>query len=125
MLNQSGITKVSATTEKQILFAPEMAVGVSCKVANTGVEAGTDGKKMVLAGTPLYGSLTARDTAFTISDDTVGATPVGIILHDVDVTSGTKNAQVVIFGFVDVSKLETAVATALAAATPSGITLLK
>ena len=62
MLNQSGITKVSATTEKQILFAPEMAVGVSCKVANTGVEAGTDGKKMVLAGTPLYGLPSSEQT---------------------------------------------------------------
>ena len=130
MLNQGGITKVSANTRKTILFAPEMAVSLSCKVANTGISADSDGKKMVLAGTPLYGSLTARDTAFTAVAPTVGENdptpvPVGIILHDVDVTSGTKNAQVTVFGFVDVSKLETAVATALAAATPAGITLVK
>lgn len=124
MLNQSGITKVSATSEKQILFAPEIAVALSCKVANTGVTA-VDGKKIVKAGTPLYGSLTARGTAFTISNATEGAKPIGIILHDVDVTSGTKNAQVVAFGFVDISKLDSAVATALAAATPSGITLVQ
>ena len=123
MLNQTGITRESATTRNTILIAPELAFTLPCKVANTGVTA-ADGKKIVKAGTPLYGSLTARDTAFTISGGS-GATPVGICLHDVDVTSGTKNAQITVFGFVDVSKLETAVATALAAATPAKITLVK
>lgn len=124
MLNQGGITKVSGDTRNIILVAPELAFSLPCKVANTGVTADSDGKKIVKAGTPLYGSLTARNTAFTVSGSQ-GATPVGIILHDVDVTSGTKNAQVVSFGFVDISKLETAVATALAAATPAGITLVQ
>lgn len=124
MLNQGGITKESGTTRNLILMAPELAFTLSCKVANTGVTAGSDGKKIIKAGTPLYGSLTARETAFTISGSE-GAEPVGICLHDVDVTSGTKNSQVTTFGFVDVSKLETAVATALAAATPAGITLVK
>lgn len=130
MLNQGGITKTSGTTRNIILMAPELAFSVSCKVANTGLSADSDGKKLVKAGTPLYGSLVARDTAFTAVAPTVGENdpapvPVGIILHDVDVTGGTQNAQVVTFGFVDVSKLETAVATALAAATPAGITLVK
>ena len=129
MLNQGGITKESATTRNTILIAPEMAVSFSCKVANTGVSAGDDGKKIVKAGTPLYGSLTARDTAFTAVAPTVGQNdptpvPVGIILHDVDVTSGTKNAQVTVFGFVDTRMLDSAVATALAAAKPSMITLV-
>lgn len=123
MLNQSGIKKVSAVTRKTILMAPELAFTLPCKVANTGITA-ENGKKIVKAGTPLYGSLTARDTAFTISGSQ-GATPVGICLHEVDVTDGTKNAQVTVFGFVDVDKLESAVATALAAATPAGITLVK
>lgn len=130
MLNQGGITSVSGTTRNLILMAPELAFTVSCKIANTGLSADSDGKKLVKAGTPLYGSLTARDTAFTAVAPTVGENdpapvPVGICLHDVDVTSGTKNSQVTTFGFVDVSKLETAVATALAAATPAGITLVK
>lgn len=208
MLNQGGITKTSGTTRNIILMAPELAFAISCKVANTGIEADANGKKLVKAGTPLYGSLTARDTAFTVSasgtaasatasvptgqtgvtaaavvaatfgaavggigdrytfvavtesdavvwqlegqtvdltaygitltgDATAGnkvtviytpaadAEPVGIILHDVDVTGGTQNAQVVTFGFVDANKLETAVATALANATPKGITIVK
>ena len=123
MLNQGGITKETATTRNTILIAPEMAVSFSCKVANTGVTADSNGKKIVKAGTPLYGSLTARDTAFTISG-AEGAKPVGIILHDVDVTSGTKNAQVTVFGFVDIRMLESAVVTALTTKTPAGITLV-
>ena len=123
MLNQSGITRTSAVAEKNILMAPELAFAISCKVANTGVTA-VGGKKVVKAGTPLYGSLVARDTAFTVSG-AENASPVGVILHDVDVTSGTKNAQVCTFGFVDVNMLEAAVATALTAATPAGITLVK
>ena len=53
MLNQTGIKKTSAVTRKVILIAPELAFSLSCKVANTGVGAGEDGKKIVKAGTPL------------------------------------------------------------------------
>lgn len=123
-INQGGITRVSAMSEKQILSAPELAYTLPCRLANTGVTAGTDGKKVVKAGTPIYGSLTARDTAFTVSGGE-SASPVGITIHDIDVTTGTKNAQVCAFGFVDISKLDSAVATALAANKPAGITLMQ
>ena len=107
MLNQTGIKKTSAVTRKVILIAPELAFSLSCKVANTGVNADEDGKKIVKAGTPLAGNIEARDTAFTVAGSE--ATPCGILLHDVDVTEGTANAQVVIFGFVDSSKLDESV----------------
>lgn len=113
MLNQTGITKVSGTTRKTILIAPELAFALSCKVANTGVDADSDGKKIVKAGTPLAGSMTARDTAFTVAS---GTDAVGIILHDVDVTGGTQNAQVMTFGFVDISKLDSDVVAKVEAA---------
>lgn len=147
MLNQSGITKTSATTRKTILIAPELAFSMSCMVANTGVDAGEDGKKIVKAGTPLAGDLMARDTEFTVftvtsEEDTPAVTgegeeetpvvgeeetPVGILLHDVDVTGGTANAQVVVFGFVDVTKLDEDVAATLTAAASElpKITLVK
>ena len=82
MLNQTGIKKTSAVTRKVILIAPELAFSLSCKVANTGVAAGEDGKKIVKAGTPLAGNIEARDTAFTVAG--AEATPCGILLHDVD-----------------------------------------
>lgn len=109
MLNQTGITRVAGTTRKTILIAPELAFSLSCMVENTGVSAGEDGRKVVKAGTPVSGNLQERDTAFKVAGEE--DTPVGIILHDVDVTKGTANSQVVIFGFVDISKLEEDVAT--------------
>lgn len=111
MLNQTGITRVAGTTRKTILIAPELAFSLSCMVENTGVTAGEDGRKVVKAGTPVSGNLQERDTAFKVAGEE--DTPVGIILHDVDVTKGTANSQVVIFGFVDISKLEESVATTI------------
>lgn len=122
MLNQSEVKITSATTRKTILVAEEMAVAFSCKVSDSGVAA-SDGKKIVKAGTPLAGDLTARETAFTVAADGTGA--VGLLLHDVDVTSGTKNAQVLVFGFVDISKLESDVVSMVQAATLPKITLVK
>ena len=110
MLNQSGISKVSGTTNKTILIAPELAFSMSCKVAATGVIAGDDGKKIVKAGTPLAGNYEGRDVAFTVAKD---STATCILLHDVDVTSGTANGTAVIFGFVDTSKLDSDVAAML------------
>ena len=111
MLNQSGITKVSATAEKTIIMAPELMFAVSCVVANTGLVADSDGKKIVKAGTPLVGSLTARNTPFTAAKADTASGVCGVLLHDVDVTSGNKNATAVVFGFIDKSKLDSDVVT--------------
>lgn len=178
----------------QILFCTNPQVSVGIQVANTGVVPNSEGKKIIKAGTPLYGSLLARGTGFTIGDSsteesatatvpegqtgitaatvtaaTFGArvgevggsyefvasiaeetttwklgsetvtladygivatgtaadgdkitvaytpattyAPVGVILHDVDVTAGNANGSLLIFGFVDMNKLDSAVAT--------------
>ena len=116
MLNQTGVTTGSfAAPEKNILVDELNSTAVSIVVANTGVTADSEGKKIIKAGTPVYGSLRARNTAFTIAGAS-GAKPAGVILHDVDVTSGNANSQIVIFGTIDVSKVESAVATTLIAA---------
>ena len=107
MLNQSTIKTESAATRKTILVDELNSTAFSCMVANTGISADSDGKKIVKAGTPLSGNLEARGTAFTKASTTEGVSnAVGILLHDVDVTDGTKNAQVVVFGFIDLNKLE-------------------
>lgn len=133
MLNQTGIKKVSAFTEKTILIAPELAFSMSCKVANTGLTADSTGKKIVKAGTPLAGNLEARNTAFTVAKDTTAESVTSsnatcMLLHDVDVTEGNANAQALIFGFVDTGKLDTDVVsklTASARAALSKITFVK
>lgn len=108
MLNQSTISTESGATRKTILVDELNSTAFSCKVANTGITADDDGKKIAKAGTPLAGDLTARGTAFTVASTTEGVSnAVGILLHDVDVTDGTKNAQVVVFGFIDLNKLDT------------------
>ena len=116
MLNQTGVeTRSYGAPEKTILIDPLNSTSVSIKMANTGVTADSEGKKIVKAGTPVYGSLTARGTAFTISGES-GAKPVGVVLHDVDVTAGTANSQIVIFGTIDLSKVDSSVASTLASA---------
>lgn len=113
MLNQSGVTTVNATTPKSILWAPETAVAVPCVVDNTGVSAGSDGKKMLMAGTLLSGDLTARNTAFKKA--ATSGEPVGLLLHTVDVTNGKQNATVLVSGLVDLNKLDSATAALITA----------
>lgn len=112
MLNQSGIEKVTGMTKKSIIIDNKLMFATSCVIANAGVTAGGDGKKIVKAGTPLKGSLKARNTAFTVAkkDDT-GI--VGILETDVDVTKGNANGACIVFGFIDESKLDSSVVTLL------------
>lgn len=194
-----GFVKVSAVNTNQILFCTDPQVSVGIIVDDAGVEAGSDGKKIVKAGTPMYGSLLDRSTAFktttssvdpvataTVSgtgitaaevtastfstkvsgasgtyefeysesdtswqlDDTdvtlaqygitptgspadgdkitvvfvagYNTSPVGVLLHDVDVTLGDENGTLLIFGFVNINRIEeTATANALLAAQSS------
>lgn len=112
MLNNPSVVKESYGTRTTILVDEMNSTAVSCMVANTGVDAGEDGKKIVPAGSFLKGDLQKRDTAFEVSVD--GEDAVGNLLHDVDVTNGTANAQVVIFGTIDATKVDESVASVMA-----------
>lgn len=114
----------------QILFNTEPQVSVGVLVSNSGISAGDDGRKVVKAGTPLTGSLEARGTAFTKASTTSGVSnAVGILLHDVDVTAGSENGTLLIFGFVDLNKVDTTTAalvtTEVKTALKGGVTFLK
>ena len=100
-----GFKKTSAVTPKQILFgtAPMMSVGVV--VSSSGITANSEGRKIVKAGTPLVGSLEARNTAFTVAGSDASDI-AGVLLHDVDVTSGNNNGTLLIFGFVNLNNLD-------------------
>ena len=56
------------------------------------------------------GDIEARNTAFskatTSGSPTATSNAVGILLHDVDVTNGNENGVIVLFGFVDLDKLD-------------------
>lgn len=110
--------KVESTTygapEKHILIANDSyMVTLPAIIKATGVSAGTDGRKIVKAGTPLYGDIEKRDAGFAISGS---GNPVCIVMHDTDVTAGDENGTIVLAGCVDLLKLDADVKTAVASA---------
>ena len=191
-----GFKKTVAVNVDQILFCTDPQVSVGIIVDDAGVDAGSDGRKIVKAGTPMYGSLLDRATAFKTSTSSIPAAatatvsgtgvtaaavvaatfstavsgasgtyeftyvladtawklngevvtlntygitptgspangdkitvdftaayntaPVGVLLHDVDVTDGDDNGTLLIFGFVNINRIsDVATANALLAA---------
>lgn len=113
MLNQTRIKKSSYVSTDQILFNTDPFVAVSIIVDNTlGVADMATGRKIVKAGTPLAGDLTKRETAFkAVNDatDSLASDAKGILLHDVDVTTGDANGTLLIFGFVNVDRIDATV----------------
>lgn len=106
MFNNTGIKKESYGNRNQILFATQHQVSVGIVVDDAaGVAVGS--KKIVKAGTPLAGSLDARETAFTAATGSgANNNAVGILLHDVDVTEGDNNGTLLIFGFVNTNRID-------------------
>ena len=100
----NSIETKSFGNDKQILIAPELAFTIGCLVTNTGVSADAEGKKVLKAGTPVGGAdvLVNRQTVLAKNAEA----PVGVLLHDVDVTAGQENATLVVEGIVDIEKLD-------------------
>lgn len=109
MLNRSGIIKETAVAPSQILFNVQNQMSVGVIVDETVGTAGEDGRKIVKAGTPLNGDLTARGTAFVAAKDTSNPA-VGVLLHDVDVTDGDANGILLIWGFVNLNRMDSTTA---------------
>ena len=113
MLNQTGIKKTTYGGPVQILFNVQNQVSVSIRVDDA-YSVTRDGRKIVPAGTPLSGDLTARTTAFVKAVDTTHPA-TGVLLHDVDVTEGDANGTLLIWGFVDLNKVDSATANLITA----------
>lgn len=112
MANKVTTTAYGAPRKHILIANDSYMVTLPGVIKATGVSAGTDGKKIVKAGTPLYGDIEKRDTGFTISGGS-GATPVAVLFSDVDVTAGDENGTIILAGCVDLLKLEASVKTAL------------
>ena len=98
------VSKETYGVEKHILIANNSyMVTLPAQVTNTGVDADSNGKKILRAGTPVTGNIEKRDTAFT---KTNGNTAKAILLHDVDVTDGAANATIILAGVVDLLKID-------------------
>lgn len=123
MFNKTGITKTTGAAPVQILFDVQNQVSVSI-VVDDGYSVTRNGRKIVPAGTPLSGSLTARSTAFVKAVDTTNPA-TGVLLHDVDVTEGDTNGTLLIWGFVDLNKIDTTTAALITATRQSEMPSIK
>lgn len=120
MFNNTGVVREVYGNRNQILFAVEHQVSVGVVVDDSEAVA-VNGKKIVKAGTPLSGDLEARETPFTKGTDTF----TGVLLHDVDVTYGENNGTLLIFGFVNLNRLENDVQAKITDAVKSSLNMIK
>lgn len=113
MLNRDGISKTTLAATKQILANVELQSSVGCIVPESlGVAVGN--RKIVKAGTPIKIDLMNIKNAVVKADGTTAMNAV--LLHDVDVTSGNANGTALIFGFVNVNRVDSDVAAAITTA---------
>ena len=101
------ITEKSYGNDVDIRIASELAFELPCIVSNAGVVANEEGKKIIKAGTPLYGENYFMDRQEVLK--TSGTTAYGVALHDIDVTAGDTNDTLLIAGYVDYLKLDASV----------------
>ena len=106
MHNNSGIKKETYGNVQQILFAVEHQVSVGIVVDETCGVVQTNGRKIAKAGTPVTGDLDKRTAAFTPATTGVSTNVIGVLLHDVDVTTGDNNGTLLLFGFVNTNRLD-------------------
>ena len=113
MLNRSGVDKTTLTASKQILANVDLQSSVGCVVPQSiGVTVGS--RKIAKAGTPIKIDLMNLQTAAQAATGTVAMNAV--LLHDVDVTAGNANGTALIFGFVNVNRVDADVATKITTA---------
>lgn len=98
MLNKSGIIKTDYATPKQILADPSLQFSVGCLVPTDIGNA--------KAGTPIHVDLSNINVACKKVDNTATFANA-VLLHDVDVSNGQTNGTALIFGFVDLNKVDT------------------
>ena len=114
MLNRPGIKKETLAAPQQILFNVQNQMSVPILVDKSMASVTVDGRKVVKAGTPLNGDLAARGTAFKAAADST-APAVGVLLHDVDITDNNANGTLLIWGFVNLDRLDSATAALITA----------
>lgn len=128
-MNKTGITKETAYTPTSILFNSQMFVSIGVIVKDTGVTANAEGKKIIKAGTPIGGDINIyenRQAAAAVTNTAEnGAKTQGVIMHDTDVTSGTANAAMLIWGFVNLDRITVVPAEEAKTALKNKVTFLK
>lgn len=133
MLNRSGIKSTTGAAPTQILADVDNQFSVGCVVSSTMQASANEGtRKVVKAGTPLKIDLSNLQTpaAAPTTDPAAasGATASdmnAVLLHDVDVTDGNANGTALVFGFVNLNRVDTSTVAKLKAGTFGLVTFLK
>ena len=130
MFNKSGFTTTTGAAPTQILADVEHQVSVGCIVSSAVQATANDGsRKIAKAGTPLVIDLSNLQTpATTGTIASSGGTANAVLLHDVDVTAGNANGTALIFGFVNVNRMDETTAALYTVFGPNvagGVTALK
>lgn len=133
MLNRSGITKTTATAPTQILADVDNQFAVGCIVPASMQTTANDGsRKIIKAGTPLKIDLSnlqtpaaAPATDPATADGDTASDMNAVLLHDVDVTAGNANGTALVFGFVNLNRVDATTVAKLKAGTFGLITFLK
>lgn len=121
MFNNDGVKNAKYGAPVQILANVELQESVGCRVPKTmGVQVGD--RLIVKAGTPIHIDFTNLQTPVTAP--TEGSAANAVLLHNVDVTDaavgGSKNGTALIFGFVNVNRLESDVKSQVTAGVKIG-----
>lgn len=92
-------------SEKQILASTAHFYSVGAIIGDTGAVTVNE-RKILKAGTPVGGTTSILENEqaklVKVSDDTAQ----GVLLHDVDVTDGEGNGTLLVWGFVNESRLD-------------------
>ena len=113
MFNRDGVKNTKYGAPVQILANVELQSSVGCIVPQT-LGATIGNKKIVKAGTPIKVDLMNLQAAAVKADGTTAMNAV--VLHNVDVTDGNANGTALIFGFVNVNRVDSDVAAAITTA---------
>ena len=107
-----GAVVTKGSNKKQILANATLYQAFGAQIKDEGVTTDSNGKKIIPAGTPVGGvvSFLEDEMAELIVTNTSGdaSKTQGVLLYDVDVTAGTQNGTVLVFGFVNENRLDTA-----------------
>lgn len=127
--NKTGVKREVFNDVAQILLDPALKYTMGIVVADdVGTNDPSTGRKVVKAGTPLTGNLDERTTAFTAAADSgtpSASNAVGILLHDVDVTAGDANGEIVIFGFINMNRIDATTQAKITATVKAALPMIK
>lgn len=128
-MNKTGFQERKFNPHQTILFNDQHFLGIGVQVGNTGVEAGADGRKVIKAGTPLGSTDKVledrKSLVYPVKGDEEGVTVHGVLMYDVDVTAGTVNNNLIIWGFIDLDKVEATIDEAAKTALAGKVTFIK